>query len=313
MFFPFAISLSILLSILHVYAYLNDTSNADLTWSGNSAHPLSSNSSQWCYFPAANVTKNTACIGTSSSSTSSYQTLIYTHLNLPQGWSIAYYALSQNITLLGDFTYPVPAKGARMCLSGQAVDKSYQTYCQVVFYNNDIVDNESDWCVVALGQSYVSDGCYTAMPSSGTVSAATAPATTVTEAQPAATSGQSSALKLQECASGCGKSQCAFSNLVSVFLFWKRELLISPQSHADPVTYPVIVGTPVENCDPNSNATITSAIGGSVQITDTWSVTTSLGVSFKGLSLSVQGSYSSSKALTYSQTITIPIPPGQMV
>ena len=229
MFLPFVIPLSILLNILHVQAYLNDTSNAELTWSGNSAHPLSSNSSQWCYFPVANFTKNTACIGNSPFSASSYQTLIYTHLNLPQGWSIAYYALN-NVTLLGDFTYPVPTTGARICLSGQALDKSYQTYCQVVYYNNDIVDNPSDWCVVALGQSYVSDGCYTAMPASGTVSAATAPATTVTSAQPAATSGESKAEMLQECAPGCGKSQCTFSNLVSTFLFWKREVddLISP-------------------------------------------------------------------------------------
>ena len=229
MFLPFVIPLSILLNILHVQAYLNDTSNADLTWIGNSAHPLSSNSSQWCYFPVANFTKNTACNGNSPFSASSYQTLIYTHLNLPQGWSIAYYALN-NVTLLGDFTYPVPTTGARICLSGQALDKSYQTYCQVVYHNNDIVDDPSDWCAVALGQSYVSDDCYTAMPASGTVSAATAPATTVTSAQPAATSGESKAEMLQECAPGCGKSQCTFSNLVSTFLFWKRELddLISP-------------------------------------------------------------------------------------
>ena len=236
MFFPFGFPLSILLNILHVHAYLNDTdSNTNLTWSGNSAHPLSSNSSQWCYFPVANVTTNTACIGTSSSSASSYQTLIYTHLNLPQGWSIAYYAVD-NVTLLGDFTYRVPAEGARLCLSGQALDKSYQTYCDRVLYDNELGDDGYSWCVVALGQSYVSDGCYTAMTASGTVSAATAPATTVTQAQPAATSGQSNAVKLQECASGCGKSKCTFSNLVSAFLFWKREVddLISPSPMLTP-------------------------------------------------------------------------------
>ena len=53
----------------------------------------------------------------------------------------------------------------------------------------------------------------------GTVGAATVPATTVTAAQPAATSGQSNAELLQECAPGCGKSQCTFSDLVSAFLF----------------------------------------------------------------------------------------------
>ena len=155
---------------------------------GNSAHPISSNSSQWCYFPVANTIKNTACNGpwtSTSSDSSKYQTLMHTHLNLPQGWSIAYYSVNSD-TLLGDFTYPVPPEGARLCLSGQALDKSYQTYCEVVFYNNHLGDYVHDCCGVALGQYYVSDGCYAAMPASSTVSAATAPATTVTETQPAA-------------------------------------------------------------------------------------------------------------------------------
>ncbi|EDR09533.1 uncharacterized protein LACBIDRAFT_293809, partial [Laccaria bicolor S238N-H82] len=137
-------------------------------------------------------------------------------------------------------------------------------------------------------------GTTTSLRTSDTVSAATAPAKTVTAAPPVATSGQSlNAEMLQECAPGCGKSQCVFSNL--------------------PLTYPIIVGTPVENCDPNSNATISSAIGGSVQITNTWSVNSSLGVGFGVLSLHVEGSYSYSKTITYSQTITIQILPGQMV
>ena len=225
MFFPFVIPLSILFNTLHVYAYLNDTSSVNLTWSGNNVHPLSANSSQWCYFPATNYTNDTACGGAflSSDDSNSYQTLIYTHLNLPQGWSIAYYAVD-NVTLLGDFTYPVPAEGARMCLSGQALDKGYQTYCDRVLYDNDLGNEGYDGCVVALGQYYVSDGCYTAMPASSTLIPATASATTVTETEPTATSDQSNAVKLQECASGCGKSQCTFNNLVSAFSSWKREL-----------------------------------------------------------------------------------------
>ena len=50
----------------------------------------------------------------------------------------------------------------RQCLSGMVGD-GYQTMCMGIDYDNN-VEQAGSYCFVALGQSYVSDGCYIAMP-----------------------------------------------------------------------------------------------------------------------------------------------------
>lgn len=163
-------TLLILSALCLVQAAFNQT-GANTTWEGNSIQP--NNAGTFCYYPAPNQTQNTYCIG-GHSSDPTFQQIINTHLSLPQGWSIAYY--DPNNAVLGDQKFAViEGKGTRECLSGRAADGSYQTLCQATNYDNNIVEPGS-YCQVALGQKYVSDGCYTAMPdviSSSTTSSAT--------------------------------------------------------------------------------------------------------------------------------------------
>lgn len=161
----------LILSITHlVHSTFNQTTS-NSTWDGNSVQP--NKSGTFCYFPAANQTNATFCTGGHSSDTT-YQPVLNIHLHLSQGWSIAYY--SANNVLLGNQDYPVIAgTGTRECLSGQAGDGTYQTLCQGIDYNNNIAEAGS-FCQVKLGQTYVSDGCYVAMPN--TTSTTTVPAST---------------------------------------------------------------------------------------------------------------------------------------
>ena len=209
----FASSFIAFVPFLCAHAAFNDASNPNVTWQGNSVHPTSADPNKWCYFPANNATQKTACDGTYSTN-SEFQTLLYTHLNLPQGYSIAYYALD-NLTLLGDRTFPVPTSGARLCLSGQAADKSYQTLCMTTHYDNNIAE-AGTYCLVALGQSTMSDGCYTPI-----TSALSLPATTITGSQPVSTpTSQQNIAKLNDCTT-CNHNHCTFTNAVSAcgFLF----------------------------------------------------------------------------------------------
>lgn len=81
-----------------------------------------------------------------------------------QGLSIAYYSGADN-TRLGGADYSVPANPGilRLCVSGKTGDgTSFQTLCQNVVTDNDITGaSGTPWCMLALGQDAVEDGCYT--------------------------------------------------------------------------------------------------------------------------------------------------------
>ena len=190
----------LILFVIHlVHAAFNQANNPNTTWDGNSVKPKP-NEATFCYKPAPNQTNATSCLGGHSEDTS-FGPVLNFHLNLSQGWSIAYY--TANSTLLGNQTYPVIANtGTLQCLSGQADDGTYQTMCMGIDYNNNIVEPGS-YCQVKLGQTYVSDGCYTAMSNTttstattstavaSTAVASTAAASTTTGSQPASASSTS--------------------------------------------------------------------------------------------------------------------------
>lgn len=67
------------------------------------------------------------------------------------------------------------------------------------------------------------------------------------------------------------------------------------------------------NCDPHSNSSISSDIGGSISITETWSETTSVGVGVGDVKFDQSFGWSQSTGITFSQTITIEVMPGYMV
>ena len=150
----------LILFVIHlVQAAFNQANNANATWSGNSVQP--NEAGTFCYFPAANQTNATFCSGGHSQDTS-FQPVLNIHLHLSKGWSIAYYS-SKN-ALLGNQNYSVIANtGTVQCLSGEAGDGTYQTMCMGIDYDNNIAE-AGPYCQVELGQNYVSDGCYTAMP-----------------------------------------------------------------------------------------------------------------------------------------------------
>lgn len=77
--------------------------------------------------------------------------------------------------------------GTLQCLSGQAGDGTYQTLCMGIDYNNNIYE-AGPYCQVKLGQTYVSDGCYTAMPNTTSTASPSQPAST----NPSSTSSSSS-------------------------------------------------------------------------------------------------------------------------
>jgi len=92
-----------------------------------------------------------------------FQAVMDAHLSQSHGHSIAHYDYNTN-TLLGDFNYPIPANTTvKLCLSGRTNDGGYQTWCMQANRDNDITDTRT-FCWVRLGQSFVSDNCYIAMP-----------------------------------------------------------------------------------------------------------------------------------------------------
>ena len=175
----------ILFAIHLVHAAFNQANNPNNTWDGNSVKPKPNEADTFCYKPAPNQTSATSCSG-GHTADAYFGSVLPFHLNLPQGWSIAYY--TTNSTLLGNQTYPVIANtGTLQCLSGQADDGTYQTMCMGIDYDNNIVEPGS-YCQVKLGQTYVSDGCYTAMPNTTT---STATVSTTTGSQPVSASSTS--------------------------------------------------------------------------------------------------------------------------
>jgi len=90
-------------------------------------------------------------------------------VHLKQGLSVAYYSGVDN-SLLGGADFPFPSSGGivRICVSGKAGDGSYQTFCENIHQDNDIFGVAGDpFCIIAVGQDFVSDGCY--VPESGVV------------------------------------------------------------------------------------------------------------------------------------------------
>lgn len=78
-----------------------------------------------------------------------------------------------------------------------------------------------------------------------------------------------------------------------------------------------MIGSPVSNCQDGSNSTVTSTVGGSVTIGDAWSVSDSESLGFSIFGLEVTGgassSWSESRSIAVSQSISIQIQPGQKV
>ena len=171
----------LILFVIHlVHAAFNQTT-PNSTWNENSVQP--NEAGTFCYFPGANQTNATYCVGGHSGETS-FQPVLNIHLHLAQGWSIAYYSAKN--ALLGNQSYSVIANtGTLQCLSGQAGDGTYQTLCMGIDYNNNIYE-AGPYCQVKLGQTYVSDGCYTAMPN--TTSTTSQPSSTNSSSRPSSSS-----------------------------------------------------------------------------------------------------------------------------
>jgi len=74
--------------------------------------------------------------------------------------------------------------------------------------------------------------------------------------------------------------------------------------------YSIAVGTPVTNCQAGANSDISDTIGGSITLSETWSVGVSIGLDLGPLNLSVNGGWSHGRSITYDQKIGIVVHPG---
>jgi len=167
-------TLLILFMINLARAKFNETTPNSF-WEGNSVQRNSAGT--YCYYPAPNQGSVKNCIG-GHYSDPAFQPILDMHLNLSQGWSIAYY--SRENLLLGNQGYPVvEGTGMRMCLSGTANDGTYQTLCMGTNYDNNIAEPGS-YCQVGLGQHYVSDKCYTAMTAVSNIAPSSSSSTSFT-------------------------------------------------------------------------------------------------------------------------------------
>lgn len=121
---------------------------------------------RWCYVPDPRSSSDVTCKG-GYARDASMNAVMAVHLK--QGLSIAYYSGVDN-ALLGGADFPFPSSGGivRICVSGKAGDGSYQTFCENIHQDNDIYGVTGDpFCIIAVGQDLVSDGCY--VPESGVV------------------------------------------------------------------------------------------------------------------------------------------------
>lgn len=121
---------------------------------------------RWCYVPDPRSSTDVTCKG-GYARDASMSAVMAVHLK--QGLSIAYYSGVDN-SLLGGADFPFPSSGGivRICMSGKAGDGSYQTFCENIHQDNDIYGLTGDpFCIIAVGQDFVSDGCY--VPESGVV------------------------------------------------------------------------------------------------------------------------------------------------
>ena len=121
---------------------------------------------RWCYVPDPRSSSDVTCKG-GYSRDATMSAVMAVHLK--QGLSIAYYSGVDN-ALLGGVDFPFPSSGGiiRICLSGKAGDGTYQTFCENIHQDNDIYGLTGDpFCIIAVGQDVVSDGCY--VPESGVV------------------------------------------------------------------------------------------------------------------------------------------------
>lgn len=146
-------------------AFIN-ASDPNRCWGSNCVEQKSPGHN--CYYPAANQTNATSCSG-GHAGDSDYQAVVLTHL--AQSLSIGYYMPVTN-AWLGGVNYSLaslaPNTSVTICLSGQVgLDNSYQTLCEATS-TDDNIDDSGAYCIVALGQHYVSDGCYIAMPNNTT-------------------------------------------------------------------------------------------------------------------------------------------------
>ena len=121
---------------------------------------------RWCYVPDPRSSTDVTCKG-GYARDASMSAVMAVHLK--QGLSVAYYSGVDN-SLLGGADFPFPSSGGivRICVSGKAGDGSYQTFCENIHQDNDIYGLTGDpFCIIAVGQDFVSDGCY--VPESGVV------------------------------------------------------------------------------------------------------------------------------------------------
>jgi len=77
-------------------------------------------------------------------------------------------------------------------------------------------------------------------------------------------------------------------------------------------TYNFIIGTPVSNCLGGATA-IDSEISGSISVADAWSKGLTCGIQYGALDVHANGGWSRTTTRTYSQSITIHVPPAKQV
>ncbi len=75
----------------------------------------------------------------------------------------------------------------------------------------------------------------------------------------------------------------------------------------------LIVGDAVSNCDRANDQSVVVSYQREIQISESWSVDNTIGISFSGLHLPTSRGWSSSATQRAGQAITISIPPGRVV
>ena len=78
------------------------------------------------------------------------------------------------------------------------------------------------------------------------------------------------------------------------------------------MTYGLIVGVPVTNCD-GRTTNVTDTSSGSITVGQTWSADATVGLAFGPLKIEAKGGWSQTKSTEWGQSISITVEPGQMV